>query len=129
MIRSLLFPLSTVTQGAGLDASLSIMGLLSYVIFFVVILLMAYYSTKLLASAYDRNGGQSKIQVVDRRLLAQDKSITVIRVVDGYYVLYADKHRAMLLDKLTDYPEVQPVVKNTSFQSILKNRIHAKKDS
>lgn len=129
MLSGLVYPLSTATQGAGLDASLSIMGLFTYVIFFIVILVLAYYSTRLLASAYDRNHTQSKIQVVDRRLLAQDKSITVIRVVDGYYILYTDRHRAMLIDKLSDYPETDSLAKVSNFQSILKKMIHANKDS
>ncbi len=122
-------PLSTVRQGAEFNANVSIFAVFCYILLFIGILALAYFSTRFVGSAYDRSRGESKIRVIDRKMLSQDKSIVVVKVADIHYVLYSDRSHTQLLDKLDSYPiDVQPE-KPVNFQSILHRILNQKKDS
>jgi flagellar biogenesis protein FliO len=125
----LINPLSVSGQGAQFSAGLSFFAVIGYILLFFGILALAYFSTRLVGSAYDRSRSESKIRVVDRRLLSQDKSILVVKIADLHYVLYTDRNRTLLLDKLEQY-ELEPIRQpETSFQAVLNRLITFKKDS
>lgn len=122
-------PLSISGQGAPLSASVSFFAVMGYILLFFGILALAYFSTRLVGSAYDRNRTESRISVVDRRLLSQDKSIVVVKIADLHYVLYTDRNRTLLLDKLENYDLGIVQQTESTFQSVLNRLVKLKKDS
>lgn len=124
-----ILPLSIPEQGVKYGAEFSVFVVLGYILLFLGILALAYYSTRMVGKAYDRSRATSSIKVIDRRLLAQDKSITVVKISDAYYVLYTDRHHTLLLDKLNDYPEEVPKAPDMNFQKVLNQFLSKKNDS
>jgi len=122
-------PLSITGQGAELSSKFSVFAIIGYMLLFFGILALAYFSTRLVGSAYDRSRGESKIRVLDRRLLTQDKSIMVVKVGDFNYVLYSDRTKTLLLDKLEHYEIEAAPSKELNFQAVLNQWVRQKKDS
>lgn len=121
--------LSVPNGTLGAQSGADILGLMAYLLLFVVILGFAYWTTRFVGQAYQRSNPGSHIQVVDRRLVAQDKSVTVIKVNERFYVLYSDRNGCVVLDQLDSYPEAPKETQTFTFNTVLKRAMGAKNES
>ncbi len=75
---------------------------LLYVIAFIAVIGMAYWTTRLVSSSYGRTYGK-QIHMVDRLPIGTDKNFLMVRIGNNHYFLYQDRNGVRLLDRLKDF--------------------------
>ena len=93
---------------------------------FVLVLLLAYFTTKILAKSKIIGIKGKNIQVIERVMLSNDKQLLIVKLNDKYYFLSSDKNNVNLLDKLEEFSpiidESQKVVRFSEvFERFKKN--------
>lgn len=90
---------SLVTNvSGGLEAFLSI---ISLILIFILILVLAYYATKL-AAKYQSNllNQKSNISIIESFRLGNNRFIAIVKITENYYVLGLGKDEITYIDKL-----------------------------
>jgi len=82
----------------GLEAFLSI---ISLILIFVLILILAYYVTKF-AAKYQSNilNQKSNISIIESFRLGNNRFIAIVKIADNYYALGIGKDEMTFIDKL-----------------------------
>lgn len=75
---------------------------LLYMVVFVGVLGMAYWTTRWISRSYGRTFG-TQIRVIDRLPVGTDRNFLMIRVGDRHYFIYQDRNGAKLLDRLEGF--------------------------
>ncbi|NLI60961.1 MAG: flagellar biosynthetic protein FliO [Clostridiales bacterium] len=86
---------------------------------FAAVLLAAYLATRFMGSKMSYSNNNNYIKVVERIFLANDKSICIIQVGEGIYLLGVTNHHIELISelKLSDLVPVQDD-KGSSFNNL-----------
>lgn len=72
------------------------------VISLIVILVLAYYTTKWLSKSRITGSGNN-MKVIERLYLASDKQLLIVQVDTSYYLMSQTKQDIKLIEKLIDY--------------------------
>jgi len=93
-------------------------------IFFILILIAAYFSTKYIGKRYGLkvNGGKN-IKIIEKVTLTQDKMLVIVRVANKTMLLGVTNNQ---IDKISDIDESSLCIEeqsdiNMNFSNILKN--------
>lgn len=100
---------------------------LLYVVAFIAVIAMAYWTTRLVSSSYGRTYG-TQIRIVDRLPIGTDKNFLMIKIGSNHYFLYQDRNGVRLLDRLKDFvPEPsEPQNSVQSFREIFEKIVNRK---
>ncbi|WZL74855.1 flagellar biosynthetic protein FliO [Clostridiaceae bacterium 35-E11] len=79
---------------------LDIKYLMSGIFIFLIILVLAYYTTKIVGKKSNMYFGNKNLKIVERISLGMDKSIYIISICENYYLLAVTKQNIELIDKL-----------------------------
>lgn len=84
------------------DRALSLFGIFKYIGVIALVLLLAYLTTRLVSKGYMRGFKTGEFELVDKLILAPDKSLVLVRLraEDVYYILALDKTGTHVVDKL-----------------------------
>lgn len=133
-ISLFVLPQNTALLGAqgGSSDSLALFGQVVFtVIVFIFVVLLAYYATKLLASAKILKSGGNNVRLIERVAVSQTNSVQLIKVGEKYFLIGVAKDHVSFLaevnkeDIMTN--ENEPFEAKNPFQSIF-NQIMGKKE-
>lgn len=99
------------------------------IIFFILILVAAYFSAKFIGKRYGFKGnGGKNIKIIEKVALSQDKLLIIVKVADKTMLLGVTNNK---IEKISDVDELslnveKPNDKNMDFLSILKNVTNSK---
>lgn len=99
------------------------------IIFFILILVAAYFSAKFIGKRYGVKGsGGKNIKIIEKVALSQDKLLIIVKVADKTMLLGVTNNQ---IEKISDVDELslnveKPNDKNMDFLSILKNVTNSK---
>lgn len=79
----------------------SILSLLSFVVIFILILVLAYYATRFIAK-YQNNllNAKSNIKILESYRLGNNKFIAIVKIGEDFYAIALGKDEVTLIDKL-----------------------------
>lgn len=96
-----------------------------YLIVFVCVLALAYWTTRWVSKSYGRTYG-TQIRIVDRLPSGVDRNYLLMQIGEHHYFVYQDRNGARLLDKLEGFtpeiPEQAPA--SQPFKEILERITH-----
>lgn len=97
-----------------------------------VILYLSYFATKVLGTRTAKFTASKCMQVVDRLVVAQDKSILIVRADKKYYMLSLSSSDIRLIKELEDFDEATlsgsvEQGMNLDFKGVLRERLLSKK--
>lgn len=75
----------------------------SLVFSFLLILLLAFFTTKWLAKNRLKTMGGKNIQVVERVFLSTDKQLLIVKVGDQYFLMSQDKTGLKMMQELSGF--------------------------
>lgn len=118
-----MFVLATMSNADSINPILGFV----YLIVFIGVLAMAYYTTRWVSKGYNRTYG-TQIKVKDRLPIGLDKSFLMVQVGKMHYFLYQDRNGVKLIDRLEDFipQESEPVAMQATFKELLE-KIRIKK--
>ncbi len=89
---------------AAAPADKTFFGVLMYVIAIVVIVVLAYFTTRFVGKVYSFGFKSRYLKLVDRVTIPPDKMIVLVEFADKLYLLASDKSGVSLIDTLD--PEI-----------------------
>lgn len=91
--------LTGITGGSG--GVSAILSTLSLILIFVLVVALAYFTTKFIAK-YQNNllNGRSNIRVIESFRIGNNKVIAIVRIGETYYALGIGKDEITMLDRL-----------------------------
>jgi len=72
-----------------------------YLLAFLLVLLLTYFATKLIAKNYGFSS-KGNIKVIERVVLGSDRTLLLYEMDTVYYLMYIHKNGAVLIDKRSD---------------------------
>lgn len=79
----------------------SFLGMVLYVIAVVIIIVLAYFTTRFVARFYSFSNKTKYIKILDRVVLAPDRSIVLLEFSGKVYMIGNDKNGVNLLDAIS----------------------------
>ena len=81
----------------------SFVNILSLLLIFVLVVIMAYFSTKFVAKLQANNiNNKSNIKIVESYRLGNNKFIAIVKIGINYYAIALGKEEVTLIDKLDE---------------------------
>ncbi|MBQ9199463.1 MAG: flagellar biosynthetic protein FliO [Lachnospiraceae bacterium] len=91
----------TVLLGNNYSGWHSFVNILSLLLIFVLVLVMAYFSTKFIAKYQSNNiNNKSNIRIIESYRLGNNKFIVIVKIGGDYYAIALGKEEVTFIDKL-----------------------------
>ena len=92
-----------ILVGNGYGGWQSFVNILSLLLIFVLVLAMAYFSTKFIAKFQANNiNNKSNIKIIESYRLGNNKFIAIVKIGGDYYALALGKEEVTFIDKLDE---------------------------
>jgi len=99
---------------------------------FVVILVLAYYSTKLVAAAKFSKRGSHNVQIVESVHVGFQSSIQLVKAGSKYFLIGVSKERVTFLTQVDEdglsFDDAADIKNNIPFEKYLNKLLPGKKD-
>ena len=85
----------------------------------LIVILLAYVTTRFLAKSRQGASRGKNMQVIERLYLSADKHLLIVKVGDDYFLMSQDKSGVRLVNKLDDFIPELVEEKSMKFSDIL----------
>lgn len=103
----------------------SVLSILSLILIFILVLVMAYFASKL-AAKYQSNvlNSKSNIRIIESFRLGNNRFIAIVKIGENYYALGLGKDEITMIDRLNpdalkDFEASDSAEKKLNFKEIL----------